>query len=378
MCRALAERGLDVSLATTDADGPSRLPVRVGTQVMYQGVPTLFFSARWGERFNYSPAMAHWLVRNVDKFDVVHIHAVFSHPSLAAAGACRARSVPYIVRPLGSLDPWSLRQKALLKRMIWRLGVEQMLEGAFAIHYTTSIERRLAESSLSLDRGVVIPLGIEPGDRRGSIGGELFRDKHRELTGAPYVLAMSRLHPKKNYELLIEAFLSLAAGVQLAQWRLVIAGDGQSDYIATLHKLAEQRGGRGKVIFAGWLEGAVKASALRDASLFALPSRQENFGIAAAEALAAGVPVLLSEHVNLAAEIMETGAGWVAPLEPSGFSRALSEAMSDGEERQRRGRAGERLANERFSWPRVSAELIELYSAVKTNSTSVTEECIVS
>jgi glycosyltransferase involved in cell wall biosynthesis len=374
MCRALADRGLDVALATTDADGPSRLPVRIGTFVTYQGVPTRFFSATWGERFNYSSAMSRWLRRNVKKFEVVHLHAVFSHPCLAAARACRRRGVPYIVRPLGSLDPWSMRQKAFIKKIVWQLTARQMLEGAAAIHYTTHAERELSEGSLSLERGVVIPLGIGSEDRTSPRGGEVFRDKHPELGRAPYVLAMSRIHPKKNYELLIEAFLSLTARAELAHWRLVIAGDGPDDYITTLNQLAGRRGGSGKVFFVGWLEGAEKASVLRGASLFALPSQQENFGIAVAEALAAGIPALVSEQVNLAADIEEWSAGWVAPLDLPGFSRSLAEALDDCEERRRRGDAGKHLTAERFSWPAISAQMLKLYRAVNTNKANVGEK----
>src|SRR5206468_3477699 len=138
MCRALQKEGVDVLLATTDADGRARLRVALGTELEYHGVRTLFFSGQWGERFNYSPTLARWLDMNVKMFDVVHIHAVFSHPCLAAARACRKHHVPYIVRPLGSLDPWSMQQKPLRKRLMWQMAAGRMLSEAASIHYTTS------------------------------------------------------------------------------------------------------------------------------------------------------------------------------------------------------------------------------------------------
>src|SRR6266404_599149 len=127
MCRALGEQGVEVLLATTSADGDSRLPVQTGAAFEYRGVRTIFFPARLGERFNYSPALSSFLEENVEKFDVVHVHAVFSHPCLATARACRKHGVPYIVRPLGSLDPWSMRQKALRKRLMWQMAAGRML-----------------------------------------------------------------------------------------------------------------------------------------------------------------------------------------------------------------------------------------------------------
>ena len=364
MCRALQKDGVDVLLATTDADGRARLPVPLATELDRRGVRTLFFSGRWGERFNYSPALARWLNANVETFDLVHVHAVFSHPCLAAARACRKHGVPYVVRPLGSLDPWSMRQKPLRKRLMWRIAGARMLKKAASIHYTTSDEKTLAERSLGLARGVVIPLGIQLDALQDQTATGVFRRDHPPLGDAPYVLALSRIHPKKNFELLVKAFLSIATQHGMERWRLVIAGNGDADYTDSLQALAERLGGRDQVIFAGWLEGARKAAALRDASLFALPSRQENFGIAAAEALACGVAVVVSEHVNLAPEIRRAEAGWVTSLEREDFTRTLAEAMMDEGERRRRGASGKEFVERRLSWESSAGELKRLYAAI--------------
>ncbi|HYG79851.1 MAG TPA: glycosyltransferase, partial [Pyrinomonadaceae bacterium] len=143
MCRALGERGAEVLIATTDADGSGRLAVETGTPLMFEGVETVFFARRLSERFGYSRTLARWLKLNAGGFDVAHIHAVFSHPCVAAARACRLNRVPYVVRPLGSLDPWSMRQKPWRKRLLWHAAARRMLRGAAAVHYTTLEERRL-------------------------------------------------------------------------------------------------------------------------------------------------------------------------------------------------------------------------------------------
>jgi len=364
MCRALSVRGVEIVLATTDADGRSKLSVDLGIDVDFRGTRTLFFPARLGERFNYSPALARWLDTHVTEFDVVHIHAVFSHPCLAAARACRKHSVPYIVRPLGSLDPWSMRQKSVRKRLIWQMAAGRMLRGAARVHYTTREEQRLAESSLALDHGVVIPLGVDAEAISDQGGAGAFRECHSALGDRPYLLALSRIHPKKNYELLIQAFLAVAKKSELQNWRLVIAGNGDKDYLSSLQALSERLNGSDRVIFAGWLEGAAKASALHGASVFVLPSLQENFGIAAVESLACGVPVLVSEHVNLAAEIERARAGWVAALDTVEFSRTLAEAMSDEDEIRRRGAAGRLYVEEHLSWATAGEELVKLYSLI--------------
>src|SRR5438477_2112901 len=122
MGRALTEHGVRVLVATTDADGPDRLPVQLGVPVDWQGVPAIVFRRQFSEAFKYSRPFAAWLGQHVGEFRVVHIHAVFSHSCLAAARACQRRGVPYVVRPLGSLDPWSLHQKPLRKQLLWRFG----------------------------------------------------------------------------------------------------------------------------------------------------------------------------------------------------------------------------------------------------------------
>jgi glycosyltransferase involved in cell wall biosynthesis len=257
-----------------------------------------------------------------------------------------------------------MAQKPLRKRLMWHLSAGRMMRQASAVHYTAREEQQLAERSLGIGRGLVIPLGIEMEKLNDSGSAGLFRQRHHSLGDKPYVLALSRIHPKKNLELLLEVFLSLANQPEFEHWRLVIAGDGEAEYRGSLQSLAERKGRADKVIFPGWLGGAEKSSALQSSALFALTSHQENFGIAAVEALACGIPVLVSEHVNLAPEIDEFGLGWVTPLERASFSDTLAEALRGGAERARRGQAGKSFVARQFSWSKVAAELTDLYASV--------------
>ncbi|HKC63758.1 MAG TPA: glycosyltransferase, partial [Pyrinomonadaceae bacterium] len=111
MCHALKGCGVDTLISATNADGGGRLNVKIGEPVSYKDVPAIFFPRWWSEAFKYSKPLACWLNAHVADFDLVHIHAVFSHACLAAAKACSKKGVPYVVRPLGTLDPWSLKQK---------------------------------------------------------------------------------------------------------------------------------------------------------------------------------------------------------------------------------------------------------------------------
>jgi glycosyltransferase involved in cell wall biosynthesis len=253
-----------------------------------------------------------------------------------------------------------MRQKPLRKQLYLRLGGRRMLERAAALHYTTAEERRLAEESLGLGRGVVIPLGVgeeflHPAAAQNGNGGSPY---------GKYVLQLSRLHPKKGIELLLDSFLSICAQTGLKDWRLILAGDGERPYVAALKRIVEEKRGEDRVVFAGWLEGEEKLKAVKHAALLTLPSYQENFGLCVVEALACGVPVLVSRHVNLAPEFEAAECGWVTPTEPQTLSRLLTAALSDEAERKRRGAAGRTLASRNYSWQAVREKLVSLYAGL--------------
>jgi glycosyltransferase involved in cell wall biosynthesis len=267
MCCALQLAGCEVQVATTDANGNGHLAVKLEEVQIYQNVPTIFFKRQWSESFKYSHPLAHWLSKHVSDFGVVHIHAVFSHACLAAARACRNAQIPYIVRTIGNLDPWSLGQKSFRKKLFWHLAVKRMLHGAAAIHYTTRDEKRLAEQALGLQRGVVIPLGVDDQLLQADSGENLFLRKFPILKQSPYILTLCRLHPKKNLESLIEAFLKLTAQPEFQAWKLVIAGDGEADYVAQLKQAVKEYGGIDRVLLLTGYK-AKKKSALCEARIY--------------------------------------------------------------------------------------------------------------
>ena len=364
MSLALSTIGIESLIATTDADGPSRLSVELGRPIMYQNTATIFFSRQISEAFKYSYPMARWLSANVRRFDLVHIDALFSHSSVAAARACRRAGIPYLIRPLGSLSCWSLRHKPLRKKILLRLQVMPMLRGAAAIHYTTDEERMQAESILSLGRGVIVPLGVD--DRSGCASMPLAGcPKLASAVGDhPYVLVLSRLHPVKGLETFLKVFVAVTSRPALQHWRVIVAGAGAPGYTATLQRFTKSLAGHERVQFVGWLNDTEKNLALQHAALLALPSLHESFGLAAVEAMAFGVPVLISSAVNLAKDVSEFDAGWITPLGELDMTATLLAALSSRQERQSRGAAAKALAAARYCWPAVAQQLARLYRSI--------------
>ncbi len=356
MCRALDEQGVPTLVVTTDADGAGRLDVPINETTTFAGMRVRFFPCQFSERLKYSGPLGAWVRAHVTEFAAVHVHAVFSHASIAAGRASRRAGMPYVVRPLGSIDPWSLSHHPGRKRALMWLGARALLSGASRVHYTADEEQRRAEGALPwLPPGVVIPLGIDEA---------LFADTsmtESRWQGPAVVLA--RLDPKKGIDLAIRAFHQLAG--RFPDRRLVIAGDGEASYVRELRALAGDGPGADRIEFCGWVEGADRARVLGRASVFVLPSAQENFGLSMVEAMAMGTPVVVTRTVDLATRIAEERAGWVVNRSVESVADALSECLSNPGECRVRGARARRLA-ESYRWRNVGAQLKALYAEMNS------------
>jgi len=363
LTRELIEQGVEVCVATTNADGPVELPVPTGELTEWRSLPVRFFPRRFSESYKYSPALARWLNRTVMAFDIVHIHAIFSHSSITAARACRRWQIPYILRPLGSLDPAPLARHSIRKRIFHSLWGEAMLQGASAIQYGTSREMALVESRFPSGRGFVAPPGVDPlsaVDDSEPPG----RSTGSSLPATPYVLFLGRIDPIKRLESLIDAFAAASGEAGLGRWQLAIGGDGKPEYVEALRRHARKRCKQGRIHFCGWLAGAAKLEALAGAELVALTSAHENFGRATAEAMLAGIPVVVSEEVFLAEQIREAQAGWIAGDAPGALIRTLREAMSNSADRAARGLAARQLASGRFEIRSTTSAIVDQYRTI--------------
>jgi glycosyltransferase involved in cell wall biosynthesis len=327
---------MDARIASTDADGAGRaLAVAHGAFIDWRGVPAILFP-RWpGEALKFSPRLRSWLDANARNFDVLHLHAFFSHSVVAGARAAVRSGRPYLLRPLGTLSRYGMSRHSARKRVFLAMWGSAVLDGAAGVHCTSEAERVEVED-LGVSRCFVAPLGVHARDDA----------THRE----PLLVFVGRLDPKKNVESLIRAFHVVAS--QNRGWRLVIAGAGEPAYESELHNLAASGDGAGGVEFTGWLDEGARDELLGRASLFVLASRYENFGIAVAEAMGAGVPVIVSEGVDLARDVRAAGAGWTCGSDDRSLAAVLAEAIGAEGERRTRGEAARALARERFGWAR--------------------------
>ncbi|MCC6547318.1 glycosyltransferase [Candidatus Sumerlaeota bacterium] len=308
----------------------------------------------------WHPDLSTALDQSLGDADIIHIHALWEEVQHRAAAKSRKRSLPYIFRTCGMLDPWSLSQSRLTKKLYLEMRLRRDLNGAAAIHFTSDEERALAQPIGLLAPTLVVENGIDLTEFRDMPARGLFRKSIPQIGERRIVLALSRIHPKKGFDLLIPAF----AKARLENAVLVIAGHDDVNHTPELLKLIHAGNVSDRVILAGPLDSQRRLQALADADLFVLPSYQENFGIAVVEAAAAGLPCIVSETVNIQRELVAAGAGDVVRLDPADIADKLGTWMSDSARRADAGRRGREFAFGRFDWNPIAARWAHEYEHI--------------
>lgn len=360
MVRALRGEGVDARLLSSDDDGGDVLRVPLRRWIEHNGMPCLFLPrARTRHRtlasYTYTPEYAVWLAQNVRDFDFLHVHSIFSHTSIAAMASARQQGVPACVRPLGQLCRWSLTQSAVVKRLHLLLQARRNIDGVRFIHCTSRME---AEETALLGFKApceVLPHGLDlppvVPDARESLRARL------GLPADRFLLAyMSRLHPKKGLELLLEACARISTPVDV-----VIAGGGEPAYVASLHERVRQAGLGGSVHWFGHVAGDRKWQLLQGADAFVLASHSENFAISVLEAMACGLPVIVSDQVALEDEVRTAGTGSVVQLDAPALAMAIEVMRSNVEDRAAMGARAAALVRDRFTWKAMARRLIHAY-----------------
>lgn len=371
--KALAEEGAHVTILTTDANGDSGqapLDVPLAHPVRQEGYTIRYFRCAPWRRYKFSIGLLLWLIRHARHFDVAHIHALFSPVSSLAAAIARCQSLPYLLRPLGTLDPADLKKKRQLKQLYVSLLERPNLARAAAIHFTSDQEALISERFGVKTTDLVLPLGVAAGSIEPpnfSILKDLGIPKAVLNSATPMLLYMSRIDPKKGLDLLVPALERLFAdGIA---FHFVLAGSNPQD-----PGYEQQIGDRLKsstiahhVTITGFVQGDAKTALLHGADVFVLPSYYENFGIAVAEAMAAGVPVVISDQVHIHPDIQTGNAGWVCSCDVDDLTEQLRAACTQPEERLQRGKQAQLWAREHYSWHAIARRAIAIYREIQQN-----------
>ena len=366
LAEGLARKGHQVTVLTADwglkKDAAASGEKRAGEQSLFGWLPRennveAVYLPTWlhYRQVSWNPAVKRFCGTRLGDFGIAHIFGLYDLLGPSVAAACRVRAIPYVVEPIGMFIP--IVRNLGLKRMYHRILGRKLLQGASAVVATSEQEiEELASGGIPRAKIVMRRNGVEAPESWPEPGA--FRSRLDVPKDTKVVLFLGRLSVKKSPELLLRAFAEVRR--QLEGTRLVFAGPDEGGMKRQLEQVAEQLGVSQCVQFAGPLFGQDKWAAYRDADVFVLPSQNENFGNTAAEAVAAGTPVIVTEQCGIA-PLLANEAGLVVKHEVQDLAKVLARFLTDDKLRGHL-RAGCAKVTKELGWESPVREMESLYA----------------
>jgi glycosyltransferase involved in cell wall biosynthesis len=357
LCRALQKSGVDVDVFTTTANGPSDFPVSPEQGDVLEGIRVHYFARHFPKRFFRAPDLAAALSACVRDYDLVHVHGLWNFTAWSAVRVVRESLVPYVVSPRGMLDSGSIAHQRWRKMLAYHLIERNNLRSASRLHATSAYELRSLEALGFADKAFELPNGLDPPSEipvRGS-----FRCRINVASSAPLITYLGRIHPGKRLDLLGDAFQRLHTHCPEA--RLVIAGPDDENCRRKLHVLFQPFAGA--VIWTGELGPKDKWELLHDSTVLVMCSDSESFGVAVVEAMAAGVPIVVTRTCPW--QVIERAqCGFWVEQNAAAISAALDRIVRNPREAGRMGSRGAALARQQYDWSVIGAAMLERYGEI--------------
>lgn len=343
LAKRLVSGEVEVRLVTTDKglESGARLPA---STTLVRSYPP--------DRLTFAPRIGPALRTAVQDASMVHVHGLYNYVSAMALRVSRGANVPYILQPHGVLDEYHTEQRQLIKRGWARLFEPRALEDAVAVIASSDREEEGILARAAGAHVVRLPLGVDT----------LLFKRHGRVSGSRMFLFLGRLAEKKGLDLLLLAVTD--ERVRTLGVEFVIAGPVHYDLPTKVRHALNEAHAAGLVRLVGSVGPQERRELLAKARAFLLPSKDESFGVAAAEALAAGVPVITSPHVGIAPEVARAGAGVVVPLDVDAVVNAIVSLAEDDARLEEMSEAARALANREYNWDSVCARYISICTEV--------------
>jgi len=364
LCQEFARMGHDVTVFTTNANPLGKvLEVPINKEMVRFGVKVTYFPVSlFTDKFFYSPSFKKAVFKQIDEFNIAHLTAFWTYLGIMGGKAARLKNVPYIVSPRGTLNPYSLSKKRILKRTYYRVFEEKNVRGAGAIHYTTSLEKKSAHNYHKLSNPCFVVPNPVPVKEFANMPSREKGLKYFHLPDNAKVISfIGRIHKRKALQVLVRTMALLKE--RIPNLYLIIAGpdDGERK---RLEDLVEKFGLGGRVVFSGYVNSEKKEQILAASFLAWLASFPgENFGHSAIEAMAGGVPVLLSKDVGVCENTIRDEAGILISHDPEMIAnKILSIAGDEGKWEQMSGNA--KNSAKQYAKEDIAKEMIQEYKKV--------------
>lgn len=357
----LVKKGVEVTVYTTNIDGPYNLDVPLRKVVFIDGVRVVYFKVSFLRTWFYSEDLRRALAKNMPNYDAVQITSVFLAASTLGAYYAKKYKKPYVISPRGSLMREPLLQKnAFIKKLYLFLFEKRNLRGAAAIHFTAPVEaEEYVRGGFPSKPSFVIPNGIDLEKFQSDVPPGMFRNKHHISPDKKIVLFLSRLNWKKGLDTLIPAFAEVVRHEPNAI--LILAGGDDEGYKKIIEQWICEHHLEKHVLFVGMVQAREKIALLQDSQVFVLPSYSENFGMAVAEAMYLQLPVVITPGVGIAPLISGAHAGLVSKKNTHEVARALLQILQDPTRAREMGARGKALVQQEFALPKIAEKFIVEY-----------------
>ena len=359
LAEGLASLGVEVTVYTTNANGKQNLPLDAGKPSYLDGVEVVYFNRDIPGSYFYTRQLGIACHRNANIFDAIYVASNWAYPLIPACKSAGNAKRPYIITPRTSFMQKTWKGK-FLKKWVYHYGIERrLINRAAAVHYTSDLECHESTWLNLRPSSFIVPNPVDIREfahlpQRGT-----FREAHHISLGEKIILYLGRIEARKGLDLTLSAFAQIASDFPTS--RLVLAGPDEDNYSVTLRELAAQLGIAERVQFTGYLNSHQRLEAYADSDIFILSSRSENFGMAVVEAMACGLPVIVSDLVGLAPVIKNDSAGLVTPLTPDDITAAIRALLQDEQLCKQFGYKGIQVAYERFAPKAVAQQMLQAF-----------------
>jgi glycosyltransferase involved in cell wall biosynthesis len=360
LCRALQRAGCQVAVVTTSANGRAELPAEVTARGAFDGVPVVYLPRTFPKRHFRASSLRTWLDAHRNDYDLVHVHGCWNMFGWTGARWCRRAGVPYVVSPRGMLHPSSFAGDRLRKSIAYEAIERRTLGGARFVHVTSDEERTVVSALQATVPTVTVPNGVEVAEPPSSAETTAFRQRGGADASDFVLLYLGRLHPQKGLDRLLAAFRrALQAYPRVKLW---LAGAGDPVYVARLRQEAHDLEQTGRLLFCGFVDGEDRRLSLASADAFVLTSYSENFGMGVAEAMAAGLPVIVSRECPWN-QIEEWGAGFHVDNTPAAVADAIGRLATDRTAARQMGHHGRENVKRTLDWNVLAPQMVAAYES---------------
>ncbi|MTJ07912.1 glycosyltransferase [Anabaena sp. UHCC 0204] len=364
LAESLGKLGVKVDVIATNANGSKTLSFPLNQWITQKDYRVQYFSYFDFIDYKFTFSMSKWLFSNVYKYNLVHTHAIFSYPVLAAYWMCQIHKIPYIATPHGMLEPWALAYKSWKKQFYFSFLEKPSLQKASAIQMTASSEVKQINNLKLKANPVIAPNGIHRQDFEILPDPEIFYNQFPETKNKRLIIFLGRIDPKKGLDLLAPAFAQ--AYQRFPETHLIIAGPDNTGFLSTADSYFIKAGCRNAVTFTGMLTGTIKYAALAAANIYVAPSYSEGFSMSVLEGMAAGLPCVITTGCNFP-EAAEAQVASVVDINTDSIANALIQLLKDDQEAKKMGDRARQFILENYTWDRVATKMVSVYQDIINN-----------